>query len=83
MNAHLHANEKTGVLQVTGGIHSDEKALAIKAALEDLPGVYATEATQHDIRLHFDPELVSEQKLYEAVKLSGFHASDFFVLNEF
>lgn len=79
MNAHMHHHEKTGVLQVTGGIYSAEKALAIKAALEDLPGVYETEVRRDGLRLHFDPELVSEQQLYEAVKLSGFHASDFSV----
>lgn len=80
MNAQAHANEKTGVLKITGGIHSEENALAIKAALEDLPGVYATEIYPDGIRLHFDPELVSEQQFYEAAKLGGFHASDFSVL---
>ena len=82
MNAQVHANEKTGVLLITGGIPNAAKALAIKAALEDLPGVYATEIRRDGARLHFDPELISEQQFYEAVKLGGFHASDFFVLNE-
>lgn len=81
MNALVHANEKTGVLQITGGIYSVEKALSIRAALEDLPGVYAVEVRRDGIRLQFVPELVGEQQFYEAVKLSGFHASDFFVLN--
>lgn len=83
MSAQLHANEKTGVLHITGGIYSIEKALAIKAAIEDLPGVYETEVQRDGIRLHFAPELVSEQQFYEAVKLGGFHASEFFVANEF
>lgn len=83
MNAYLHAHEMTGQLQITGGIRSTEKALAIKAAVEDLPGVYGTEVRTDGIRLHFDPGLVSEQQLYEAVKLGGFHASDFSVVNEF
>ena len=81
MNALVHANEKTGMLEITGGIYSIEKALSIRAALEDLPGVYATEVRRDGMRLRFDPDLVSEQQFYEAVKLSGFHASDFFVLN--
>lgn len=81
MNAHVHHHEMTGVLQVTGGIYSAEKALGIRAALEDLPGVHATEVLRDGVRLQFDPELVSEQQLYEAVKLSGFHACDFFVVN--
>ncbi|HSI11362.1 MAG TPA: hypothetical protein VK961_04935 [Chthoniobacter sp.] len=82
MNALVHAHEKTGVLQITGGIHSAEKALALKAAVEDLPGVYATEFRWEGMRVHFDPQLAFEQQFYEAVKLAGFHASDFFVLNE-
>ena len=82
MNTQVHANEKTGVLLITSGIQNTAMALAIKAALEDLPGVYATEIRRDGARLQFDPELVSEQQLYEAVKLSGFHARDFFVLNE-
>jgi hypothetical protein len=81
MNVQVHANEKTGVLRITGGIHSEENALAIKAALEDLPGVYSTEIHTDGIRLHFDPELVSEQQFYEAAKVGGFHASDFFVVD--
>jgi len=81
MKARAHPHEITGVLQITGGIYSAEKALAIKAALEDLPGVYGTEIRRDGMRLQFDPELVSEQQFYEAVKLSGFHASDFFVMN--
>ena len=83
MNAQVHTNEKIGVLKITGGIHSGEKALAIKAALEDLPGVYATEIHPDGVRLHFDPELISEQQFYEAVKLGGFHACDFSVPSGF
>jgi len=79
MNAHVHPLERTGVLRVTGGIHSDEQAMALKAALEDLPGVYNTTMTRDAIMLRLDPDLAHEQQLYEAVKLMGFHASDFFL----
>jgi len=82
MNALVHANEKIGLLQITGGIHSAEEAMALKAAVEDLPGVYGTEFRREGIWVHFDPQLAFEQQFYEAVKLVGFHASDFFVLNE-
>jgi len=82
MKARAHPHEITGVLQITGGIYSAEKALAIKAALEDLPGVHAVEAAQDGVRVQFDPDLVSEQQFYEAVKLTGFHASDFILLPE-
>lgn len=77
MNAHVHSVEKTGILHITGGIHSEEELLPIRASLEDLPGVHAAELTKDGIRLRFDPGLVSEQQFYEAVKLAGFHASGF------
>ena len=79
MNAHAHPLEKTGILRVTGGIRSDEQALALKAALEDLPGVYGAATTRDAVMLRLDPGLAHEQQLYEAVKLMGFRASDFFL----
>jgi len=80
MNVSAHPLQKTGVLRITGGLHSETEALALKAALEDLPGVYAVELNRHAARLRFDPDLVSEQQFYEAVKIGGLHASDFTVL---
>ncbi|MDR3406103.1 MAG: hypothetical protein P4L99_26690 [Chthoniobacter sp.] len=82
MNVHAHPLQKTGILSITGGIHSEEAALTLKAALEDLPGVYATETTRNPVRLRFDPYLVTEQQFYGAAKIAGFHASDFTVLPE-
>lgn len=79
MNVHAHPLERTGILRITGGICSKEQALALKAALEDLPGVYEVGMTRDAIMLRLDPELAHEQQLYEAVKLMGFHASDFFL----
>ncbi|EDY21788.1 hypothetical protein CfE428DRAFT_1034 [Chthoniobacter flavus Ellin428] len=79
MNVHAHPLERTGFLRISGGIHSDEQALALKAALEDLPGVYGTAVTRDAVVLRLDPELAHDQQLYEAVKLMGFHASDFFL----
>lgn len=69
------------MLSITGGIYAAEKARSIRAALEDLPGVLAVDVRKNDVRLHFDPVLVSEQQFYEAVKIAGFHASDFFIIN--
>jgi copper chaperone CopZ len=82
MNVHAHPLQKAGILRITGGVRSEEEALALKAALEDLPGVYTAEMTRDAVRLRFDPELASEQQLYEAVKIAGYHASDFSVLPE-
>ena len=82
MNVHAPTLQKTGLLHITGGIHSRPATLALKAALEDLPGVYATEMTHDAARLRFDPDLTSEQQLYEAVKIAGFHASNFTMLPE-
>ena len=77
MSAQIHPHEISGVLQIVGGIRSDAESLAIRAALEDLPGVYDTEVERDSVRVFFDPELVGEQQFYEAAKLGGFHASDF------
>lgn len=82
MNAYVHSAEKTGILRITGGTHSDERLLPIKADLEDLPGVHSVEATKEGVRVRFNPDLVSEQQFYEAVKVAGFHASDFATLLE-
>lgn len=79
MNAPLGPTEKEGDLEITGGIRHEGKALALKAALEDLPGVHDTEIIRNAIRVRFDPELVSEQQMYEAVKIAGYHASDLII----
>jgi len=78
MNVHAHPLEKTGILRISGGIRSEAQGMALKAAVEDLPGVYEAEINRDALILHLDPELAHEQQLYEAVKLMGFHASDFF-----
>jgi hypothetical protein len=80
MNVYAHPFEKTGLLRIRSGSDSEEKALAIKAALEDLPGVHAAEMTQGGVHLRFDPELVSTPQFYEAVTLAGFCASKFLAL---
>ena len=77
MNAHAHPIEETGLLRISGGIHSEEQALALKAALEDLPGVRGTETTGSGVYLRFDPELASPPQFYEAVALAGSRASYF------
>ena len=79
MNMQSHPHEKSGVLRIRGGIRSPENALAIKAALEDLPGVYGARMTPDAVFFPFNPDLTTEQQLFEAVKLGGFRASDFFV----
>jgi hypothetical protein len=82
MNIIVHPHQKTGTLRISGGIRSEAQALALKAALEDLPGVYDTETTRDSVKMHFDPELTSEQQFYEAVKIMGFSARDFAVASD-
>jgi copper chaperone CopZ len=77
MSIQSHPSEALGILRITGGIHSDEQALFIKAALEDLPGVHAVELSRDAATIRFDPDLTAEQQFYEAVKLVGSHASGF------
>jgi hypothetical protein len=69
--------DKSGTLEITGGVKSEEAALAIKAGLEDLPGVHAVEFIPEGVRIHFNADLANEQKFYEAVKIAGYHASTF------
>jgi copper chaperone CopZ len=76
MSIQLHPTEKIGVLHIPNGIKSEGDARAIKAALEDLPGVHAVELARDGANIRFDPDLVSEQQFYTAVKIAGFHASD-------
>ena len=74
--------ERVGILEITGGVTSEEAALAIKAGLEDLPGVHALEFVQGGVRLHFNADLANGQKFYEAVKIVGFPASAFRLVGE-
>ena len=72
-----HPDDKVGILEITGGVTSEEAVLAIKAGLEDLPGVHVVEFVPEGVRIHFNPDLANEQKFYEAVKIAGFHGSSF------
>ena len=77
MSVQLKPGEKVGILEITGGVKSEESALAIKASLEDVPGVHAVEFIPEGVRIRFNSDLANEQKFYEAVKIAGFHASTF------
>ena len=68
MHSQLQTEEEVGVLEIFGGVRSEEEALAIKAGLEDLPGVESVEFLPLGVRLRFNPELADEQKFYAAVK---------------
>jgi hypothetical protein len=82
MNVLAHPSARKGLLRIDGGIYPEEKALAIKAALEDLPGVYETAIRRDAVELFFEPNLASEQQFYEAVKVAGFQARNFDVLGK-
>ena len=72
-----HAAEKTGVVEVAGGICTEQAARALKAGFEDLTGMLAVEIVPAGAELRFVSDLVSEQQLYEAAKVAGFHATIF------
>ena len=80
MKMNAHPIEKTGLLRIRGGIHSEEQALALKATLEDLPGVRGAQTTGDGVYLRFDPELASPPQFYHAVELAGSRGRDFAVL---
>lgn len=77
MDSQTQPGEKVGILEITGGITSEEATLAIKAGLEDTPGVHAVEFIPEGVRIRFNADLANAQKFYEAVKIAGFHASTF------
>ena len=77
MSNQTQAPEKAGILEISGGVRTEEAALAIKAGLEDLPGVHGVEVQRDGVRIRFNPNLAHEQKFYEAVKIAGYHASTF------
>ncbi len=65
------------MLSISGGVKSQKTALAIKAGLEDVPGVHGVELTAEGARIRFNPDIANEQKFYEAVKIVGYHGSTF------
>jgi hypothetical protein len=66
-----------GTLLLSRAIRTDDDALEVTAALADLPGVHEVRLTRTTAYIRFDPELVGEQKFYEAVKHVDFHATTF------
>ena len=79
MNA--NSTEASGTLLLNRAIRTDEDALEVTAALADLPGVHEVRLTRTTAYIRFDPELVDEQKFYEAVKQVDFHATTFSVVD--
>ena len=77
MKAQAPPDEKVGILEIEGGVTSEEATLAIKAGLEDLPGVHAVEFIDEGVRIRFNADLANEQKFYAAAKNAGFHARTF------
>jgi len=77
MSIQSHSDEKTGILRIVDGIKSDQKARAIKAGLGDLPGVRSVEVIGLAVRVRFDPQIVTEQQFYQAIKTAGFQATGF------
>jgi hypothetical protein len=75
MNA--NSTEATGILLLNRAVRTDDDALEVTAALADLPGVHEVRMTRTTAHIRFDPELVNEQKFYQAVKQVDFHASTF------
>src|SRR5437879_2151115 len=75
MDSQTQPGEKIGTLEISGGVKSEQEALAIKAGLEDTPGVHAIEFIPGGVRIRFNADLANAQKFYEAVKIAGFHAS--------
>jgi copper chaperone CopZ len=67
----------TGTLLLNRAIRNDEDALEVTAALADLPGVREVQLTRTTAYIRFDPEVVDEQKFFEAVKHVDFHATTF------
>jgi len=54
-----HPDDKVGILEITGGVTSEEAVLAFKVGLEDLPGVHGVEFVPEDLRIHFNPDLAT------------------------
>lgn len=77
MNMQSDSAEREGILRIVDGIKSEEKALALKAGLEDLPGVHVVQLSGDNVEIYCDAELATEQQFYEAVKVVGFKACDF------
>jgi copper chaperone CopZ len=77
MNIQSHPEQQTGILRIIDGIQSDEKAHAIQACLEVLRGVQGVEVIGAVVRIRFDPQIVTEQRFYEAVEIAGFQANGF------
>ena len=77
MHSQTRSDQEVGILEIFGGVRTEEEALAIKVGLEDLPGVEAVEFVALGVRVRFNPDLADEQKFYGAVKNVGFHASTY------
>jgi copper chaperone CopZ len=77
MHSQLQSEEEVGVLEIFGGVRTEEEALAIKAGLEDLPGVETVEFVALGARIRFNPDLADEQKFYTAIREAGFRASTY------
>ena len=75
MNIQSQSDEKTGILRIIDGIKAEEQAREIQAALGDLPGVHGVEIIGFVVRIRFDPQIVTEQQFYQAIKTAGFRAS--------
>jgi hypothetical protein len=77
MSVPFHADERTGFLQIIGGINSEQDSRDIRAGLGDLAGVYGVEITGSTVKVRYVPATVSEQQFYQAIKTAGFRASGF------
>ena len=77
MHSQLQSDEEVGVLEIFGGVKTEQEALAIKAGLEDLPGVEEVEFVSLGVKIRFNPDLADEQKFYSAIHTAGFHASTY------
>ncbi len=69
--------EKTGIMEVVGGIRTEDDALAIRAGLTDLPGVRTVSLIGMAIQIRYDSQLIAPPQLYEAAKIAGFKPREF------
>jgi len=77
MSTPSHSDEKTGILRIVDGINSEEKTRAIRSGLGDLAGVRSVEVMGSAVTVRFNPQLVSAQQFYQAIKTAGFQATGF------
>jgi len=77
MNIQSHSDQKTGILRIVDGINSDQQARSLRSGLGDLPGVRRVEIIGSAVRVHSNPQIVTEQQFYQAIKTAGFQATGF------